>query len=500
MTTVDRDLSVESTFESLNPATGDVVGTYPVHTDDDIRAAVEAARHAGKWWAGLGFDGRKRRLKAFISVITKRQSELCRVIHEETGKPLDDALLEVLLVIDHLDWAARNAPKVLGRRRVPTTLNFINHRADVEYLPMGVVGVIGPWNYPLHTPMGSISYALAAGNAVIYKPSEYTPGVGKWVVDAFNSVVGEYPVLQLVTGAGETGAALCTSGVDVLAFTGSSRTGRKVMAACAQNLTKVVMECGGKDAMIVAADADVEEAAQAAIWGGFMNAGQTCAGVERVYVDESIYEPFVAKVVEAAKQVQVGVGRKAQLGPITMPSQIDVIRRHLEDALDAGAVARFGGRESIRPPYVDPVVLTDVPEDAVLLHEESFGPLLPVVKVSGIAEAIEKTNASTFGLGAAVFSSEHGEEIARHLDVGMVSVNSVLTFAALPALPFGGRGESGFSRIHGEDGLREFTRPRGVTVRRMATPTPAVPSTFGRHPKLFSVIAAANKLRHGRNT
>jgi acyl-CoA reductase-like NAD-dependent aldehyde dehydrogenase len=498
MTAVEPDLSIESTFQSLNPATGEVVGTYPVHVEADITAAVLAARHAAKWWAELGFEGRRRRLKAFISVIVKRQKELCQVIHAETGKPLDDALLEVLLVIDHLDWASRHAEKVRGRRRPATTLSFLNHRASVEYLPMGVVGVIGPWNYPLHTPMGSITYALAAGNAVVYKPSEYTPGVGRWIVDAFSSVVGEYPVLQLVTGAGETGAALCSSGVDVVAFTGSSRTGRKVMAACAQNLTKVVMECGGKDALIVAADANVDEAAEAALWGGFMNAGQTCAGVERVYVDESIYEPFVAKLVADAEQVQVGHGKGMHLGPITMPSQIDIIRKHLSEALEGGAVARYGGLESIRPPFVDPVVLTDVPEDAAVLHEETFGPLLPVVKVSGIAEAVEKTNASTYGLGAAVFSAKHGEEIAHQLDVGMVSVNSVLTFAALPALPFGGKGESGFGRIHGEDGLREFTRPRGVTVRRLAAPAVAVPGTFRRHPKLFSVIGAANKLRHGR--
>jgi acyl-CoA reductase-like NAD-dependent aldehyde dehydrogenase len=498
MTAVDPDLSVDATFDSRNPATGAVIATYPVHGEAEIAAAVAAARPAAQWWAGLGFDGRRRRLKAFISLIARHQDELCEVIHAETGKPVDDALLEVLLVIDHLDWASRNAEKVLGRHRVPTTLNFLNHRADVEYLPMGVVGVIGPWNYPLHTPMGSITYALAAGNAVVYKPSEYTPGVGSWVVDAFASVVGEHPVLQLVTGGGATGAALCRSGVDVLAFTGSSRTGRKVMAACAERLTKVVMECGGKDALIVAADADLDEAAEAALWGGFMNAGQTCAGVERVFVDQAIYEPFVAKLVEDAAQVQVGHGKGVNLGPITMPSQIEVIRRHLSEALERGAVARFGGLESIRPPYVDPVVLTDVPDDAAVMREETFGPILPVVKVADMDDAVRRANDSTYGLGAAVFSAEHGVEIARRLDVGMVSVNSVLTFAALPALPFGGKGESGFGRIHGADGLREFTRPRGVTVRRLATPTPAVPSTFRRHPKLFSLIGTVNRLRHGR--
>ena len=496
MSTVEKDLSVDSTFESHNPATGEVVGTFPVHGEAEVGAAVAAAHTAAAWWRGLGFDGRSRRLKAFKAQIAQRQDELAELIHHETGKPVDDARIEVILAVEHLDWATKHAEKVLGPRRAPSTMNYLNHRALIEYLPVGVVGVIGPWNYPLHTPMGSITYALAAGNAVVYKPSEYTPACGEWIVNAFNDVVGEHPVLQLVTGDGTTGAALCRSKINVLAFTGSARTGRKVMAECAENLTKVVMECGGNDAMIVAADADIEAAAAAAVWGGCSNAGQTCAGVERVFVEAPAYDEFLAKAVAVAQQLKAGREPGDAFGPITMPSQVDVIEDHLRDALDRGAKAVVGGLDSIRRPYVDPVLLVDVPADSKLMTEETFGPLLPITKVADLGEAVRLANDSAYGLGAAVFADENGEAIARQLNVGMVSVNSVLTYAALPALPFGGRGESGFGRIHGEDGLREFTHPRAMTIKRFNVPADA--ARFDRHPKLLSMMSKLSKVMHGR--
>jgi acyl-CoA reductase-like NAD-dependent aldehyde dehydrogenase len=245
------------TFDSLEPATGAVYATFPVHTAQDELAAVERARTAAAWWEGLGFEGRKDRLDAWRVLLVKRLPEIAEAMHRENGKPVPDAMIELTLAMDHLAWAAKTARKVLGQRRVPSGLLLANHAAFLEYAPVGVVGVIGPWNYPVFTPMGSIAYALAAGNAVVFKPSEYTPSVGKLFVDAFAEVVPEQPVLQLVTGLGETGAALCRAGVGKIAFTGSTRTGKKVMAACAETLTPVLMECGGKDAMIVDDDADV---------------------------------------------------------------------------------------------------------------------------------------------------------------------------------------------------------------------------------------------------
>ena len=375
-------------------------------------------------------------------------------------------MLEVTIAIAHLSWATGHARRLLGRRPVNPGLLAINHTATLEYLPYGVVGVIGPWNYPVHTPLGSISYALAAGNAVVFKPSEYTPAVGRWLVDSFAEVVPEQPVLQLVTGHGETGAALCTAGVDKLAFTGSAATGRKVMAACALNLTPCVVECGGKDPLIVAADADLELAADQAVWGALSNAGQTCAGVERAYVERAVYAEFTAKVVERAGRVRAG----EQYGPITMPGQLEVIARHIGDALDRGGRALVGGRESVQPPYVAPVVLADVPADSAAVTDETFGPTLVLTEVADLDEAVAQANQGRYGLGASVFSRRQGGAIARRLDAGMVSINSVLSYAAIPGLPWGGSKDSGFGRIHGPDGLHEFARSRVITNQRFANP------------------------------
>ncbi len=493
------DLDVSDTFDSLNPATGEVVGTFPIATDAQVNSAVIRAKAAAAWWRDLGFDGRRDRLQAWKALIARRADQLTELMHVENGKPHEDALLEILLATDHLDWAARNAEKLMKPRRVSSTPLLADHSSELEYTPVGVVGVIGPWNYPVHTPMGSISYALAAGNAVVFKPSEYTPAVGLYLAELFAEVVDTEPVLQVVTGLGETGASLCRNpGIDVLAFTGSAATGRKVMAACAENLTKVVMECGGKDAMIVDADADLEKAAEAALWGGCANSGQTCAGVERVYVHDEVYEPFLAEVTRQANGLRAGDDAEADYGPITMPSQMDIIRRHLTDALERGARAVVGGIESIRDPFVDPVVVVDVPNDAPLMTEETFGPIVPVVRVPDVDEAIRLANDSPYGLGATVFSRGRGMEIARSLDCGMVSVNSVLRFAGVPSLPFGGRGESGFGRIHGEDGLKEFTQPRAITRRRMTLPGMEFAS-FERPEWLFKVADQMMKVLHGRH-
>ncbi|MGI8879964.1 MAG: aldehyde dehydrogenase family protein [Jatrophihabitans sp.] len=483
-------------FDSLNPATDEVVATFPVDTADQVRAVVESAQPAARWWAELGFKGRAARLRAWRTWLAKHANELAELMHEENGKPNDDALIEIAIAIEHLDWAARHAPKVLGRDRTGSGLLSVNHSASVEYRPYGVVGVLGPWNYPVHTPMGSISYALAAGNAVVFKPSEYTTAVGAWLVQSFARLVPEHPVLSLVTGLGETGAALCRSGVDKLAFTGSTATGKKVMVACAETLTPVVIECGGKDAMIVAGDADVEAAAEAAAWGGLANAGQTCIGIERVYVVDSVYDEFVAALVSRARTLRPGDDRTADYGPITMPSQLDVIARHIDEALSAGATSLVGGRDSVRAPYVDPVVLTDVPADAAIEQEETFGPVLTITRVPDEDAAVARANGTAFGLGASVYSAHRGRAIAERLRSGMVSINSVLTFASVPSLPFGGIGDSGFGRIHGSDGLREFAWSHAVTKRR--APAAIDVTKFGRKPEAIKRMMTLVQARWGR--
>lgn len=477
---------------STNPGTGAEVGRFPVADDAAVAATVGRAREAAAWWAALGFDGRRTRLLRWRALLAGRIEELAALTSQETGKPKADAVVEAVAAIEHLDWAARNARRVLGPRRTRTRLLVAEHVGHLEYQPFGVVGVIGPWNYPILTPLGPTSGALAAGNAVVLKPSEYTPAVGQWLAGTFAEVVPEQPVLQVVHGLGGTGAALCRSGVGKLAFTGSTATAKKVMAACAETLTPVVLEAGGKDALIVDADADIPAAAEAAVWGSMTNAGQTCIGIERAYVVAPVYDAFVTAVVEKAGKLRVG----EEIGPITMPGQLDVIRRHIDDALARGGRAVLGGAEAVQPPHVGPTVLVDVPDDSAAIREETFGPTLTITKVTDADEALRKANSLAYGLGGAVFGTANAVRIARRMHAGMVSVNSTLAFVGMATLPFGGVGDSGFGRIHGEDGLREFSRAKSITVRRAPSLLPAM--TFERTPAQVNRIIKALKLLYGR--
>jgi acyl-CoA reductase-like NAD-dependent aldehyde dehydrogenase len=486
------------TFESTDPATGAVVGVFPVHDAAAVQAAVERARPAARRWAELGYDGRRQRLAAFRGALARRLHELADLVHRENGKPHADAVLEITLAIDHLAWAGAHARKVLGPRRVRAGLLAANHTAVLEYQPLGVVGVIGPWNYPVFTPMGSIAYALAAGNAVVFKPSEYTPAVGVWLADAWRDAVPDAAdTFQVVTGSGETGAALCRARVGKLAFTGSAPTGRRVMAACAETLTPVLMELGGKDAMIVDDDADVTAAADAAVWGAMSNAGQTCIGIERVYATSAVYDRFVAEVTERVRDLRPGSDDGAAYGPMTMPAQADVVRRHLDDATSSGGRAVLGG--TVEGVYVAPTVLLDVPEESAAVREETFGPTLTITRVADAEEALERTNATSYGLAGAVFSRSRTRamDLARRMRSGMTSVNSVLTFAAIPALPFGGVGDSGFGRIHGEDGLKEFTRAKAITRQRFRLPVDLM--SFSRPPAAADALARVIGVVHGRH-
>ncbi|MEH1013924.1 aldehyde dehydrogenase family protein [Micromonospora sp. CPCC 206060] len=480
---------------STNPATGAETGRFPTSDPAGVAEAVRRAATAGDWWAGLGFTARRDRLLRWRSALARRIEELAALCHDETGKPVADAIVEVITAVEHIDWAARNARRVLGPRRVRSRLLLVEFGAHLEYQPYGVVGVIGPWNYPVFTPIGSAAYALAAGNAVVFKPSEYTPAVGQWLADTFAEVVPEQPVLQVVHGLGDVGAALCRSGVGKVAFTGSTATAKKVMAACAESLTPVLLEAGGKDAMIVDDDADLDAAAEACVWGALTNAGQTCIGIERVYAVDAVHDRFVAKVVERAGRLTVGADG-ADIGPITMPSQVDVIRRHIDDAVARGGRAVLGGPEAVRPPFVHPTVLVDVPEDAAAVREETFGPTIVINRVSDVDEAVDRANAVGYGLGGSVFGRRRAVAVARRLRSGMTAINSTLTFAGMSTLPFGGTGESGFGRIHGDDGLREFGRAKAVTRRRGPSLMPAM--TFERTPAQVARLVKTIKAIYGR--
>ncbi|WP_067720344.1 aldehyde dehydrogenase family protein [Nocardia yamanashiensis] len=501
MTATDAAAALDQadTLTSVNPATGEAIATYKIDDEDAVRAAVAKARTAAATWGALTYAERKKHLLRWGAKLVEKSDELSALIHAENGKPLDDAFLELMLALEHIKWAASNAEKVLKPKKVSPGALMANFAAHLEQRPLGVVGVIGPWNYPVYTPNGSIAYALAAGNAVVFKPSEFSTGIGNFVAKAFAEANPELPdgVFVTVNGFGATGAALVKAGVDKLAFTGSTATGKKIMASAADTLTPVLLECGGKDAVIVAADADIKAAADAVAWGATANSGQTCAGVERVYVDKSVAEPFIAEVKRILSEVKPGSDAKASYGPMTMPSQIDIVRRHIEDALKNGGKAVLGGPESIKGPFIEPVVIVDADESSDAVCEETFGPTVTIRTVSGVDEAVELANKSKYGLGSAVYSKKQGLEIARRLDVGCTSVNSVLAYAAISGLPFGGTGDSGIGRIHGAQGLLEFSRPHSIAVQRFTIPGMALLS-YTRTERTMKLLHKVVGLVHGR--
>ena len=485
-----------STFDSLNPVTGTSIGQHAISSKEDVDAAVASAREVAPFWQAMDFKGRKKALLKWSDFLLENISDLVDIVSLETGKPTSDATLEASLAISHLGWAARHAEEVMRTaHRSPGAL-MANMSATVERTPVGVVGVIGPWNYPVYTPMGSISYALAAGNTVVFKPSEYTPGVGKFLADSFLEATGLSDVFICVTGLGETRKYLCESGVNKLAFTGSTTTAKRVAATCALTMTPVVLECGGKDPVIVDRDADLKRAADATIWSAMSNAGQTCIGAERVYVHDDVAEQFIDHCIRIASSIKPGEPGVGNYGPATMPKQLGIIEGHIKDAIAKGGRVLLGGAESVHAPYVDPVIIADVPEDSTAITEETFGPTLVINRVATMQEAIALTNASRYGLGASVWSKRNGRKIARSLECGMVAINSVISFAAIASVPFGGVKDSGYGRIHGPEGILEFTYPRSVVRTRFHLPIAF--TSFKRTAANDKLIIKLNKLLKGR--
>ena len=485
-------MSTNATFEKFDPRTGEVIASYQNFSQGEVFTVVDNAQTAASRWQEFGFTARKRVLLKWAAYITKNQKEISQLIATECGKPLGDASLEVSIAIDHIAWAAKHAQQIMRKQDRPVGLLMFNMKAQVQRSALGVVGVIGPWNYPIFTPMGSIAYALAAGNAVVFKPSEFTPGVGKWLADSFSKVAPFENIFTTITGLPDTGKALTQSKVNKISFTGSTRTAKKVAASCAESMIPVVLECGGKDPVIVAKDADIKLAAEYALWSAMANAGQSCIGAERVYVVESVAEEFIQTITKMAKDIEVG----KDYGPATMPSQLKVIQSHLDDATARGAKFLLGGNDSIKGAYVEPVIMVDVPEDSTAMTEETFGPTLAINKVVNIDEAIRLSNASSYGLAAAVFSKRDGEKIAAQLACGMVSINSVFLFAAVASVPFGGVKNSGYGRIHGAEGLLEYTYARTVVKTRFKIPLKF--TTFKRTKLSEKVLTTLIKRLHGR--
>ena len=489
MMTGPTGASTASEFTTHHPATGELFATYPVTSDQQMNEIVTRARTSAKWWAALSFSERRKILLKWNSRLITNLAEAVALIVAESGKPESDATLEASLACEHVDWAAQKAHLYLREHHRSPGLLMANMSARVDRVPYGVVGVIGPWNYPIFTPMGSIAYALAAGNSVIFKPSEFTPGIGLWLAKTMREVVPDHDLLQVVTGAGAVGASLIAHGVDKISFTGSTATAKKVAAACVEKMIPFVLECGGKDPVLIDSDADLKRAADHTLWSGMANAGQSCIGAERVYVHEQVAERFIEILKGKAAEIKAGVN----YGAATRPAQIDIIKRHVDDALNHGASV-IGDRSSVGQRFVDPVIITNVPEDSPSMREETFGPVLIVNTVRNMDEAIAKANDTSFGLAASVWSKRNGEKIAAQLHCGMVSINSVFTFAAIASMPFGGVKDSGMGRIHGPEGLLEFTYPRSVVKPRFHLPLEF--TSFKRNAFADKVITTLGRIRH----
>ena len=453
---------------SYNPATGQPVGTVPIHSAAEVDAAVARARVAATAWSALSYEARAEELTVFRKALANHAEELADLLHRENGKPEIEAYSEVMMALSHLKHAIERAEAALAPRRVSSGM-LANFRSTISYHPMGVIGVIGPWNYPMFTPMGSIAYALAAGNAVVFKPSELTPLLAVKIAEIAAKTFALPNLFQVVTGAGATGAALAKSAVDKIAFTGSAATGKRVMMAAAERLTPVLLELGGKDPMIVAEDADIEKAAEACVFGALTNSGQACISVERVYVADAIHDKFVDEVVKNVRALKVG-GDDGDIGAMTSPAQVAIVKDHLEDAIKKGAKVHTGGPDAISGNYIQPTVLTDVEHGMKVMSDETFGPVIPIKRVSSLDEAVKLANDTTFGLGSSVFGGKAARSIAGKLRAGMTAINSVMAFSGIPSLPFGGVGDSGFGRIHGDEGIREFTRVKSTAEQAFSIP------------------------------
>jgi len=483
-------------FNSYNPSNGEMLSAYPIFSGKDVARVVERAGEASEGWVKLGFSGRKKTLLAWSSYIINNIEHISHLISLETGKPLSDSRLEVSNAVNHIGWAARHAEEIMRTsHRAPGAL-MANMSATVERSPVGVVGVIGPWNYPIFTPIGSIAYALAAGNTVVFKPSEYTPGVGMWIDESFNAISPIAGVMTTITGLGETGNALCCSAINKLSFTGSTRTAKLVAAACATQMTPVVLECGGKDPVIVASDANLDRAVDATIWSAMANAGQSCIGAERVYVDERVADAFLEKAIALASTLTAAAPGEGNYGASTMPSQIGVITSHLKAAIKDGGRFAYGSMKSIQEPFVQPVILVDVPENSTAVREETFGPIIIINRVKSMKEAIQLSNNSRYGLGANIWSKRQGKKIASQLHCGMVAINSTFSFAAISSVPFGGVKDSGYGRIHGPEGLLEYTYARTVVRTRFNLPLKIL--SFKRTVGTDRLIVRASRLLKGR--
>jgi acyl-CoA reductase-like NAD-dependent aldehyde dehydrogenase len=473
----DETPAGETTIDVHRPTDGSLMRRVAIDPPERVAGVVARMRAAQPEWEAIGFAGRRRWLERLRDWILDRQDELDDLMQAESGKVRADAALEAFYLLDAINFWCERGPRFLADEAVTPHVPLLRHRrAKVVYRPYPVAGVISPWNFPLILSLGDGIPALVAGSALVIKPSEFTPLTLMELVRAWREDIGAPDVLAVVNGTGETGGALIDE-CDFVQFTGSERTGKIVMKRAADTLTPVSLELGGKDPMIVTRDADIDRAANAAAFGGLLNTGQICLSIERVYVEEPVYDEFVDKLkrnVESLRQGADGRAYSAEVGAMTSPNQIEIVADHVEDARSRGARILTGGRRKEGPgDWYEPTVIADADHSMKVMRDETFGPVVPVMKVRDADEAVRMANDTTYGLGGAVFAGEEGEgeRIARQVEAGTVAVNDLfMTNYSVLGLPMGGWKQSGIGYRHGAVGIRKFCRMESITVPRFRQP------------------------------